>query len=157
MKFFISSFIFLILVSCGGDAGSGSASATANSAPSNNQKVSLDCEMVVTKDVVGNSEGKKSIQNIDLDLDREEATWNYTSTKFTTNPNNPKYILSINNNKVELGELVTMDPSGFHFSINRNDFSATMMKKSLQGSDYDFGINAKGTCKVVEREAPKGF
>ena len=50
MKIFISSFIFLILVSCGGDAGNVSASASpppsASPQPSYNKDTFFECELI---------------------------------------------------------------------------------------------------------------
>jgi|APSaa5957512535_1039671.scaffolds.fasta_scaffold39615_2 hypothetical protein len=115
--------------------------------------VNLDCEMIITSAPGAQSlTGSKTVYKIDIDLDKEEAKWNYTGKKFTTNSNNPANLLSITNQWVRLGN----SAGEYSIRINRDNFSAYMSENYISSAGY--GASSEGNCKIVaEREKPKGF
>ena len=121
--------------------------------------VNLDCAMEITLSVGKLAEklpvGKKFTDEVDIDFDKGEASWSYTQNLFTVDSNDPAQNLAISNKSVSMGDIV----GNYYFSIDRNDFSAMMIKSffSLEFPGNGWGTNSKGVCKIVERKAPKGF
>lgn len=120
------------------------------------QVVHLDCtgevKQILGEELYGKSNmsvGDEQIFLVDIDLEKETGKiGNWSSSTFSTNPNDPNQILKIGEKQISFGILPPNGDWGVY--IDREDLSFDVM--------IGFGAIEviKGKCKLVEkREAPK--
>lgn len=118
------------------------------------KEVHLDCQTQVTKTLGENLYGKSSysvgedrLWRFDINLESETGkALDYSSKTYSSNPNDPSYILAIGDKSINFGQM-----SGRHyFQINREDLSFYGFLS------YGWSAFFEGNCELIEkREAPK--